>query len=94
MFLYTIYEIIKVNFKGNRAKRHACASSNICRMAYAITVISSLDRKLGRQKYGHKIMDNKDDAFRLTRDALKATQKCLKKTRESKSVKQSRSNFR
>ena len=41
MFLYTIYEIIqmniKVNFKGNRARRHACASSNICRMAYAIT---------------------------------------------------------
>jgi hypothetical protein len=31
---------IKVNFKGNtnRAKRHACAWSNICRMAYAITV--------------------------------------------------------
>jgi hypothetical protein len=28
---------IKVNFKENRAKRHACASSNICRMAYAIT---------------------------------------------------------
>jgi hypothetical protein len=26
-----------VNFKGNRAQRHACASSNICRMAYAIT---------------------------------------------------------
>ena len=41
MFLYTIYEIlqmnIKVTFKGNRARRHACASSNICRMAYAIT---------------------------------------------------------
>jgi hypothetical protein len=39
MFLYTIYEILhfKVNFKGNRAKRHACASSYICRMAYAIT---------------------------------------------------------
>jgi hypothetical protein len=27
-----------VNFKGNRAERHACASSNICRMPYAITV--------------------------------------------------------
>jgi hypothetical protein len=43
------------------------------------SIISSLDRKLGRQKYGHKIIDNKDDAFRLTRDALKAKQKCLKK---------------
>jgi hypothetical protein len=29
---------IKVIFKGNRAKRHACACSNICRIAYAITV--------------------------------------------------------
>jgi hypothetical protein len=27
-----------VNFKGNRAERYACASSNICRMVYAITV--------------------------------------------------------
>jgi hypothetical protein len=26
-----------VKFKGNRAERHACASSNICRMTYAIT---------------------------------------------------------
>jgi hypothetical protein len=41
MLLHTIYEIIQinliVNFKGNRAKRHARASSNICRMVHAIT---------------------------------------------------------
>jgi hypothetical protein len=41
MLLRTIYERIQmnwiVNFKGNRAERHACASSNICRMAYAFT---------------------------------------------------------
>ncbi|XP_061174899.1 uncharacterized protein KIAA1958 homolog [Saccostrea echinata] len=43
------------------------------------SIISSLDRKLGRQKYGHKIMDSQDDSFRLTRDALKAKQKNLKK---------------
>jgi hypothetical protein len=42
MALCTIYEIIQMNaiviFKGYRAERHACASSNICRMTYAITV--------------------------------------------------------
>jgi hypothetical protein len=42
MLLCTICERtqmnIKVNFKGNMAKRHACACNNICRMAYAITV--------------------------------------------------------
>ncbi|XP_061191553.1 uncharacterized protein LOC133199700 [Saccostrea echinata] len=43
------------------------------------SIISSLDRKLGRQKYVHKIMDSQDDSFRLTRDALKAKQKNLKK---------------
>jgi hypothetical protein len=41
MLLRTVYERIQmnriVNFKGNRAERHACASSNICRMTYAIT---------------------------------------------------------
>jgi hypothetical protein len=26
-----------VTFKGNSAKRHACAGSNICRMAHPIT---------------------------------------------------------
>jgi hypothetical protein len=26
-----------MNFKENRAERHACASSNICQMPYAIT---------------------------------------------------------
>jgi hypothetical protein len=40
----TIYERMQmnriVNFKGNRAKRHACASSNICRMPHPITVCS------------------------------------------------------
>jgi hypothetical protein len=29
-----------VNFKGNVAKRHACASSNICRMPHPMTVCS------------------------------------------------------
>ena len=42
MLLCTIYERIQmnavVNFKGYRTERHACASSNICRMPYAITV--------------------------------------------------------
>jgi hypothetical protein len=38
MLLRTIYMNRIVNFKGNRAERHACASSNICRMPYAITV--------------------------------------------------------
>jgi hypothetical protein len=42
MLLCTIYERIQMNaimnFKGYRAERHACASSNICRMTYAITV--------------------------------------------------------
>jgi hypothetical protein len=41
MLLRKIYERIQmnriVNFKGNRAERHVCASSNICRMPYAIT---------------------------------------------------------
>ena len=41
MLLLTIYEKIQMNlevkFKGNRAKRYACASSNICRMTYPIT---------------------------------------------------------
>jgi hypothetical protein len=34
-----------VNLKGNRAERHACASSNICRMAYAITVLTPVGAK-------------------------------------------------
>jgi hypothetical protein len=41
MLLRTIYERIQmnliVNFKGNRAKRHACARSNICQMPHPIT---------------------------------------------------------
>ena len=57
MFLYTIYEIlqmnIKVNFKGNRAKRHACASSNICRMAYAITEWSLENRRHVQHMMSH-----------------------------------------
>jgi hypothetical protein len=38
MLLRTIYERNQMNrilkFKGNRAKRYACASSNICRMPH------------------------------------------------------------
>jgi hypothetical protein len=41
MLLRTIYQKNQmnriVNFKGNRAKRHACGSSNICRMPHPIT---------------------------------------------------------
>jgi hypothetical protein len=41
MLLRTMYERIHmnliVNFKENRARRYACANSNICRMAYPIT---------------------------------------------------------
>ena len=43
------------------------------------SIISSIDKKLGRQKYGHKIIDSQDDAFRLTCDALKAKQTLLKR---------------
>jgi hypothetical protein len=49
MLLRTIYERIQmnriVNLKENRAERHACASSNICRMAYAITVLTPTGAK-------------------------------------------------
>jgi hypothetical protein len=49
MLLRTIYARIQmnriVNLKGNRAERHACASSNICRMAYAITVLTPVGAK-------------------------------------------------
>ena len=49
MLLRTIYEIIQmnriVNFKGNRAEHHACASNNICRMAHPITVCSLASNK-------------------------------------------------
>jgi hypothetical protein len=52
MLLRTIYERIEmnriVNLKGNRAERHACASSNICRMAYAITVLTPAGAKKNR----------------------------------------------
>jgi hypothetical protein len=44
MLLRTIYERnqmnLVVNFKGNSAKCHACASSNICRMPHMVTVWS------------------------------------------------------
>jgi hypothetical protein len=47
MLLRTIYERnqtnLMVNFKRNSAKRHPCASSNICRMPHMVTV-SSVDR--------------------------------------------------
>jgi hypothetical protein len=53
MFLRTIYERIQmnriVNFKGNRAERHACASSNIYRMPHPITVWEPA----GSQKNNH-----------------------------------------
>jgi hypothetical protein len=44
MLLRTIYERnqmnLILNFKGNSAKRHACASSNICRIPHMVTVWS------------------------------------------------------
>ena len=43
------------------------------------SILSSIDRKLDRQQYGHKIMDSQDYAFRLIRDALEAKKKSLKK---------------
>ena len=57
MLLCTIYERIQmnaiVNFKGYRAERHACASSNICRMTYAITVCAPAGAQKNRS-YWHK----------------------------------------
>jgi hypothetical protein len=51
MFLRTIYETIQMNlilnFIGNRAKRHAYASSNICRMPHTVTEWS-VEQKLVR----------------------------------------------
>lgn len=38
--------------------------------SYLRPVINSGDRKLCRKTYGHKIMENQDDYFRLTRDVL------------------------
>ena len=43
------------------------------------SIVSSLDRKLKRQKYPYSIMQNDGPAFNLTRTALKAKQKSLKK---------------
>ena len=42
-------------------------------------MISSIDRKLKRQKYPHRIFSEKSNAFQLTRDALTAKQKSLKR---------------
>ena len=41
-------------------------------------IVSSLDRKLKRQKYPHQIMNSSTPDFQLSRDALKAKQKSLK----------------
>lgn len=42
-------------------------------------IISSVDRKLQRNRYSFLIMRGSGPEFSLTRDALKAKQKCLKK---------------
>ena len=42
-------------------------------------IVSSLHRKLKRQKYPHQIMNSSTPDFQLSRDALKAKQKSLKK---------------
>ncbi|CAC5425268.1 unnamed protein product [Mytilus coruscus] len=45
------------------------------------SIVSSIDRKLKRHKYGHSIAGStthQDEAFRLTRESLKAKQKVLK----------------
>ena len=56
MLLCTIYERIQmnliVNFKENRAKHHAFASSNICQMAHPITVCSLASDKKIRHFHG------------------------------------------
>jgi hypothetical protein len=43
ILLRTIYERFQVNlivnFKGNSAKRHSCASSNICWMLHRVTIL-------------------------------------------------------
>ncbi|XP_033731021.1 uncharacterized protein KIAA1958 homolog [Pecten maximus] len=52
-------------------------------------IISSVDRKLCRQKYGHKIMNGDANEFALTRDALKAKQKVLKKEGKGNRAKKS-----
>jgi hypothetical protein len=46
-----------VNFKGYRADRHACASSNICRMTYAITVCAPAGAQKG-ELYSKKSIIN------------------------------------
>ena len=45
------------------------------------SMISSVDRKLKRSKYGHQVLSSgtNDDVFQLTRDALKTKQRILKK---------------
>ena len=62
MLLRTIYERVQmnriVNLKGNRAERHACASSNICRMAYAITVLTPAGAKKNITCYHIDIKEN------------------------------------
>ena len=42
-------------------------------------IVSSLDRKLKRQKYPYQIMNSSTPEFQLCRDVLKAKQKSLKK---------------
>jgi hypothetical protein len=58
MLLRTINERIQmnriVNFKGNGAVRHACASSNICRMTYAITDWTPVGAQKNGQFWGGK----------------------------------------
>jgi len=47
-------------------------------------IISSLDRKLKRHKYPFKIIADNTNAFQLTRDALTAKQKSLKRLGKGK----------
>ena len=42
------------------------------------SIISSVDKHLESKKYGVSIINSKEDAFKMTRETLKAKQKYLK----------------
>jgi hypothetical protein len=52
ILIRTIYEKIQmyliVNFRENSAKRHACASSKICRMLHTVTKVVGSNRSQKR----------------------------------------------
>jgi hypothetical protein len=46
-----------VSFKGYRVERHACASSNICRMPYAITVCAPAGSQNNEVRFSPIVMN-------------------------------------